>query len=403
MLINDKPLLDKDLVVGVTGSIAAFKSVELVSELVKTGANISVILTQNAKKFIQPPSYAFLSRVNVYSDLFSDDVRSMISHIDIAKKAHCLAIVPATANIIAKIANGIADDLLSSVALYAKCPVLIAPAMNSAMYEKQQTQDNLIRMETLGIRIISPEAGWLACGDEGIGRLAPIEIIKQAIFEEVERKSLLSGKRILVTLGGTEEPIDDVRVITNRSSGKMGAFIASEAIAMGADVVIVAARENVPLPLTAKVLRVRTAKEMLKSVLENTKDVDATILCAAVSDFNVVKAPGKIKKAEAPISLKLEKNVDIAENLISGKQGGYILGFSAESSLLIENSRDKLHAKGFNAIIANDISRSDIGFDSDFNEVTYITSSGEEFLIPRKHKRLVARNILKILSRYLNC
>jgi len=401
MPMNEKSLLNKDLIIGVTGSIAAYKSVELVSELVKSGANISVILTQNAKKFILPPSYAFLSKVNIYSELFSDDVRSMISHIDIARSAHCLAIVPATANIIAKMASGIADDLLSSVALYAKCPIVIAPAMNSAMYEKPQTQENLRRLESLGIRIVGPQAGWLACGDEGVGRLASLEEIIQAITEEVGRQSLLSGKRILVTLGGTEEPIDDVRVITNRSSGKMGSFIASEAAAMGADVVIIAGRVSVPLPSGARVVHVHTAEEMLGAVLENAKGMDATILCAAVSDFKVGRTPGKIKKSDAPITLMLEKNTDIASELISSKQGGYVLGFSAESSSLIENSRDKLCAKDFDAIVANDVSRSDIGFESEYNEVTYITASGEKFFIPRKHKRLIARELLEILARHI--
>jgi phosphopantothenoylcysteine decarboxylase/phosphopantothenate--cysteine ligase len=399
--MNESSLANKDLIIGVTGSIAAYKSVELVSELVKSGANISVILTQNAKKFILPPSYAFLSKVNVYSELFSDDVRSMISHIDIARSAHCLAIVPATANIIAKMANGIADDLLSSVALYAKCPIVVAPAMNSAMYEKPQTQENLRRLESLGIRIVGPQAGWLACGDEGVGRLTSLEEIIQAITEEVGRQSLLSGKRILITLGGTEEPIDDVRVITNRSSGKMGLFIASEAAAMGADVVIIAGRVSVPLTSGARVVHAYTAEEMLGAVLENAKGMDATVLCAAVSDFKVARTPGKIKKSDAPITLMLEKNTDIASELISSKQGGYVLGFSAESSSLIENSREKLRAKGFDAIVANDVSRSDIGFESEYNEVTYITASGEKFFVPRKHKRLIARELLEILARHI--
>ncbi|MCL5985946.1 MAG: bifunctional phosphopantothenoylcysteine decarboxylase/phosphopantothenate--cysteine ligase CoaBC [Actinobacteria bacterium] len=399
--MNENPLSNKDLIIGVTGSIAAYKSVELVSELVKNEANISVILTQNAKRFILPPSYAFLSKVNVYSELFSEDIRSMISHIDIARNAHCMAIVPATANIIAKIANGIADDLLSSVALYAKCPIVIAPAMNSAMYEKPQTQENLRRLESLGVRIVGPEAGWLACGDEGVGRLASIEDIIQVITEEVKRRSLLAGKRILVTLGGTEEPIDDVRVITNRSSGKMGAFIASEAVAMGADVIVVAGRVSVPLPSGAKIIRAYTVQEMLSAVLENAKGMDATVLCAAVSDFKVARAPGKIKKSDAPIKLMLEKNTDIASELSSSKQGGYLLGFSADSSSVLENAQEKLRTKGFNAIVTNDVSRSDIGFESDYNEVTYITASGEKFFIPRKYKRLVARELLEILSRYI--
>ena len=400
--MNESPLSKKDLIIGVTGSIAAYKSVELVSGLVKSGANISVILTQNAKKFILPPSYAFLSGVNVYSELFSDDIRSMISHIDIARNAHCLAIVPATANIIAKIANGIADDLLSSVALYAECPIIIAPAMNPAMFEKPQTQKNLKKMESLGIRIVDPEAGWLACGDEGVGRLASLEEITRAITEEIGRRSLLSGKRIMITLGGTEEPIDDVRVVTNRSSGKMGALIASEAIAMGAEVVIIAGRVSVPLPSKAKIIGAFTAEEMLGDVLENAKGMDATILCAAVSDFKVNRVTGKIKKSDVLPMLELERNVDIAGKLISSKQGGYILGFSAESNSLIENSREKLHAKGFDGIVANDISRDDIGFESDYNEVTYMTASGEKHFIPRRHKRLIARGLLDILSQYIN-
>jgi phosphopantothenoylcysteine decarboxylase/phosphopantothenate--cysteine ligase len=190
-------------------------------------------------------------------------------------------------------------------------------------------------------------------------------------------------------------------MITNRSSGKMGAFIASEAIAMGANVLIIAGRVSVPLPSCARVLHAHTAEEMLAAVLENAKGMDATILCAAVSDFKVARTPGKIKKSDAPVTLELEKNMDIADELISSKQGGYILGFSAESSSLIKNSIEKLRAKGFDGIVANDISGSDIGFESDFNEVTYITASGDKFLIPRKHKRLVAREILGILSRFL--
>lgn len=400
--MNDNLLSNKDLIIGVTGSIAAYKSIELVSELVKSGANISVILTQNAKNFILPPSYAFLSSVNVYSELFNNDARSMILHIDIARNAHCLVIIPATANIIAKIANGIADDLLSSVALYAECPIIIAPAMNSTMFEKPQTQENLNKLESHGIRIVRPETGWLACGDEGIGRLASIEEIIRVINEEIGRRSLLSGKRIMITLGGTEEPIDDVRVITNRSSGKMGAFIASEAIAMGAEVIIIAGRVSIPLPSKAKIIHAFTAEEMLVGVLENAKGMDATILCSAVSDFKVTRIPGKIKKSGVLPILTLERNVDIAGKLISNEQGGYILGFSAESGSLIENSVEKIRTKGFDGIVANDISRKDIGFESDYNEVIYITDSGEKHFISRRYKRNIARELLEILSRYIN-
>lgn len=393
----------KNIVIGVTGCIAAYKVPELVRLFIKDNFQVDVILTKSAQQFVTPVTLATVSRNKVHTELFCDPCEYDISHISLADKADLLLIAPATANIIGKIANGIADDLLSTTAMATKAPVVIAPAMNVNMWENSIVQDNLQKLRQRGYLIFDPEKGELACGYEGVGRLQDINLIFQSVRELFSTNNPLKGKKILITMGGTREYIDPVRYITNKSSGKMGLAIAQEAVKQGADVTVLT---TVPVCIeAAKIVNVETAHEMLEAVKGNFQKSDILIMAAAVADYTVKKySDHKIKKNndDKNYNIELIRTTDILKELSKIKQKHQkIIGFAAETENLINYATEKLKSKQLDLIVANDVSRKDTGMGSDYNEVTFIFPDGRCENLPKTTKSIVARKLLEILNKYL--
>src|SRR5262245_1678512 len=389
-------LHEKTVVLGLSGGIACYKSAELVRGLVKEGAKVRVVLTRAAQQFIPPLTFQTLSGNPVSTDTFDLTQESEIGHIRLADSAQVLAIAPATANVIAKLAHGIADDLLSTVALATCAPIVVAPAMNVNMFRSRAVQANLARLRELGMRIVEPDEGFLACGYEGPGRLASepalLEGLKVALTPQT-----LEGERVLVTAGPTREAIDPVRFVSNRSSGKMGAAVAASAWRRGASVVLVTGPTNLDAPPGVERISVTTAAEMREAVLGREPWATVVVMTAAVADYRVANpARQKIKKASGALSLTLEQTSDILSEVGARRRPDRLLvGFAAETEHGIEHARRKLREKRLDLIVLNDVSQADAGFDVDTNRVWLIGAEGEAEGWPLLDKEEVAARLME--------
>ncbi len=344
----------------------------------RSGHTVRTCLTDSAQKFVTPALFEALTSEPCLIDAFEEPERGRMAHIDWAKWADVLVIAPATANTIAKLAYGVADDMLSTVAVASSAPLVVAPAMNPAMYGSESNQAALKILATKAVSIVEPIDGDVACGDHGQGKLATIAEIAKAVEVVLTRKQSLKGKRVLITSGPTQEPIDDVRFLTNKSSGKMGAAIARAALLMGAEVVVIAGPSSAAYPLSANVVRVRTAEEMLTQALHFAPTADLIIGAAAVADYRPeVKVAGKLRRKEATMSLQLVANPDVIAEVAKKNRSKKIIGFAAEPSTDLSEAQAKLARKGLHAIAVNDVSNHTIGFDSEENELQLIFASGE--------------------------
>ncbi|MBI4294974.1 MAG: bifunctional phosphopantothenoylcysteine decarboxylase/phosphopantothenate--cysteine ligase CoaBC [Chloroflexi bacterium] len=385
-------LRDKTVVLGVTGSIAAYKAVDLASKLAQAGAAVEVIMTQAATQFVTPLTFRSITRRSVITDLFDVTSQFSVEHVALAEQADVVVVAPATANIIAKLATGIADDMLTCTVLATQAPVILAPAMNVNMFNNQVTQDNLSRLRQRGFIIVGPAYGRLASGISGMGRLIEVEHTLGTISQVLGRDGDLAGKRLVVTAGGTREPVDPVRYIGNRSSGKMGYALAEAARDRGASVTLVSAATSVPNPAGVEVVPVETAKEMRDAVLAASSQADVLIMAAAVADFAPARlSMSKIKRKDRPTTLELAPTPDILGEI---KVKLLRVGFAAESENLIANAQDKLKRKGLDLIVANDITAPDSGFGFDTNQVAIIDKQGNVEQLPLLLKTEVADRIL---------
>ena len=386
-------LTGKRIVVGVTGGIAAYKACDLVSRLKKRGAQVRVVLTEHACQFVQPLSFETLSGNPAYTDSF--DRKYEIGHVALAKWADLLLIAPATANCMAKMACGVADDLLSTTCLAVRCPVLVAPAMNSAMWRNPATQANLALLRSRGVRFVGPEAGHLACGDDDVGRMSEPEQIVEAVDAILNPLRDLEGLNVLVTAGPTVERIDPVRYITNRSTGKMGYALAEAARDRGANVTLISGPTSLTAPEGVELVQIKSSAQLCAAVLERGERADVVIQAAAPADFRPKNvADRKIKKTGENMTLELEATTDIAAELGRRKIPGQILvAFAAETNDVMDNARGKLIKKNADLIVANDVSRSDAGFGVDTNVITLITAEDVRAL-EKMSKRAAADAIL---------
>ena len=398
-----KSLANKNILLGVTGGIAAYKSAEIVRHLKKSGASVRVVMTRSAEEFITPLTLQALSGNRVSTELLDAEAEAAMGHIQLAKWADGILIAPATANTIARLSSGRGDDLLSTVTLAFDGPISVAPAMNQAMWRDERTQENLKKLIDQDFGICGPGSGEQACGDVGLGRmLEPIDILD--MFSLSFNEGTLSGKKILITAGPTQEPIDPVRFITNRSSGKMGYSLVEAALESGANVTLISGPVNIEPPSNCNFVSIKTAEEMYEAVMHHISGMDVYIGTAAVSDYSPAKASdSKIKKdgSSSPMVLELKENQDILKSVSELEQRPYVVGFAAETNDLIKNAEKKLSNKNLDLIIANDVSNKDIGFDSDDNEVTLITEK-EKHLIERQNKRKVSKKIIDFISGRIN-
>ncbi len=390
-------LTNKNILLGVSGSIAAYKAPDIVRRLQDLGAEVRVILTRGGSQFITELSLQVTSKNKVHDNLWDKEAELAMGHIELAKWADAILIAPASANTIANLASGKADDLLSSVVLASDCPILIAPAMNQQMYAANSVQANLKTLAEHQVLILAPESGKQACGDIGEGRLAkPIDIAKQV--GDIFQNTKLSGKQVLITLGATIEAIDPVRYLSNHSSGKMGSALADACIEAGAQVTLVHGNISVTLNQKAQIISVISAKEMYQLVMDNIVGQDIFIACAAVSDYSIKNiAKNKIKKSEKTLILELTPTKDILQEVCKLTKKPVCIGFAAETQNLTENAKNKLKNKGCDAIILNDVSKHDLGFKSDENEVLILTPENS-IKIEKNSKQKLGRKIIKILS-----
>ncbi|RCW50030.1 bifunctional phosphopantothenoylcysteine decarboxylase/phosphopantothenate--cysteine ligase CoaBC [Paenibacillus prosopidis] len=392
-------LKGKSIILGITGGIAAYKGAALCSKLVQAGANVRVIMTESATKFITPLTLQTLSRNPVYIDTFDERDPAVVSHIDLADHADLIVIAPATANAIAKLAGGHADDMLSTTLLAATCPVLIAPAMNVHMYEHPAVVSNLELLASRGAMFVEPGTGQLACGYVAKGRLAEPEDIAAAIVSWFSRNGKLAGKRVLVTAGGTMERLDPVRYLTNDSSGKMGFAIAEAARLMGADVTVVAGRTAVSPPAGVRVVRVESAQQMLEAVTGVYEETDIVVKSAAVADYRAVNVSDrKLKKSGEKLVLELERTTDILETLGERKTHQFLVGFAAETEQVEHYAMDKLRRKHCDLIVANDVSKDGAGFNGDTNIVQVFGTEGLVESLPLLSKREVAIRLMELIA-----
>lgn len=387
----------KTIILGVTGGIAAYKAAQLCSDMIKKGVEVHVIMTKNATEFVSPMTFETLSNNRTLVDTFDRNFQWNVAHVSLAKRADLFVIAPATANIMAKAIGGIADDMLSTTWLACRCKKLIAPAMNTAMYENEVTQRNMKALRELGVEFIDAGDGYLACGDVGKGRLADLGDIMEKIEDMLTEKDLV-GKKILVTAGPTCEALDPVRYITNNSSGKMGYELARMAKRRGAKVTLVSGEVNLPLVQGVHTVKIRSAQDMCNEVLAVSDEMDIIIKAAAVADYKPAEiANDKIKKSGDELTIRLVRNPDILKTLGERKKPTQILcGFSMETRDLIENSTKKLVAKNADMIVANNLTVEGAGFKGDTNVVTIITKDGTEGL-PMMSKQELANEILSRL------
>ena len=392
------------IALGVSGGIAAYKSAEIVRLLQDRGITVQVIMTASAQEFVRPLTFAALSGEKVITGMFGSEgehanLDSAIEHIAVAQSIDALLVAPATADTIAKFAQGIANDFLSTLYLATKAPVIVAPAMNVNMWEHPATQANLEILRARGVHVVEPGSGYLACGMVGAGRLAEPETIVAATLERLGISQDLAGETVLVTAGPTYEPVDPVRFIGNRSSGKMGYALAEAALRRGAKVVLVSGPTALKPPSAAETIFVETTQQMRTAVVDRWEKANLIIMAAAVADYHVKNPAVEKIKRTGPMELQLEPNSDILADLGtlrqgSGKRTPLLIGFAAETEHLLDNARKKLAAKRADAIVVNDVSRSDIGFNSDKNEVTIVTPT-ETIAVPEADKLEIAQKILQ--------
>ncbi|WP_127506725.1 bifunctional phosphopantothenoylcysteine decarboxylase/phosphopantothenate--cysteine ligase CoaBC [Paenibacillus humicus] len=392
-------LQGKRIVLGITGGIAAYKGAALCSKLVQAGAEVHVIMTESAAKFVAPLTLQTLSRHPVYLDTFDERDPSVVSHIELADKADLILLAPATANTLAKLAAGLADDMLGATLLAATSPVIAAPAMNVHMYEHPATVANMELLGSRGVRFIDPGTGQLACGYVAKGRLAEPEEIVLAVERYFAAGKLLEGRKVVVTAGGTVERFDPVRYLTNDSSGKMGFAIAEAARDMGAQVTLIAGRVSQPLPGGMKIMRVESAQEMLEAANSVFDDADIVVKAAAVADYRpVVRHASKLKKTGGTLVLELEKTADILAALGERKKGQFLVGFAAETERLDEHAMDKLRRKNCDLIVGNDVSMEGAGFNGDTNAVRIFDRDGLVESLPVMSKRDAGERLLRLVA-----
>jgi phosphopantothenoylcysteine decarboxylase/phosphopantothenate--cysteine ligase len=393
------------ITLGVTGGVAAYKAAELVRRLQQDGFNVQVVMTRGAREFVTPLTFAALSGQKVITDLFAEpggeaNLESAIEHIAVAQRTDLLLVAPATADILAKFARGIADDFLTTLYLASTAPVVVAPAMNVNMWNHAATQENVEKLRARGVRIVEPDEGYLACGMTGAGRLAGQEAIVVAVREALRVQRDLEGQTILVTAGPTCEDLDPVRYLTNRSSGKMGYAVAEAAALRGARVLLVSGPTPLDTPAGVERTDVRSAEEMRRAVTERFPECSIAILAAAVADYRPVeKFDQKIKRNKEPLTLSLEPTPDILASVAQSKGERLVVGFAAETERVAENARKKLTAKNADLIVANDVTAEGAGFDHDTNVVTLFARDGRDLPLPRMTKSEVAQRILDEVMR----
>lgn len=382
----------KCVVLGITGSIAAYKIASLASALKKLGADVEVIMTRNATNFINPITFETLTGHKCLVDTFDRNFEFNVEHVSIAKKADVFMVAPASANVIGKIANGICDDMLTTTFMACRCPKIISPAMNTAMYENAILQDNLAKLENYGMNVIKPASGYLACGDVGAGKMPEPEVLLDYILQEIEYDKDMVGKKVLVTAGPTREAIDPVRFISNHSTGKMGYAIARVASRRGAEVTLISGPTNLDKPLGVRVIDVTSAGEMYDAVVANYMDADIIVKSAAVADYTpTTVANQKMKKSDDDMSIELTRTEDILAWLGQHKLDNQKLcGFAMETENLLENATAKLAKKNADMIVANSIATEGAGFGVDTNVATLITSAGAESLDMMSKEELAA-------------
>lgn len=387
------------VVLGVTGGIAVYKALDVISALRKKDVDVRVIMTKSATEFVTPLTFQSMSQNIVTTDMFAEPKAWEIQHISLAKRADVFLVAPATANIIGKVANGIADDMLSTTIMATRAKVVFAPAMNTNMYTNPIVQENIAKLKKLGYEFIEPASGRLACGDEGKGKLAPASDIVEKVLSELYDKKDLIGKKVLVTAGPTRANIDPVRFISNRSTGKMGYAIAEEARDRGAEVVLVSGPTNEVAPYGINVIKINTNEEMRSEVLKHFETSNIVIKSAAVADYKAKEySENKIKKGNGDLEIILTRDNDILKELGEKKSGQILVGFAAESQNVIENAKGKLIKKNLDYIVANDITSKDSGFASNDNRVTIVTREGQELSLEKMSKREVARNLFDIIG-----
>lgn len=388
-------LSGKTVLLGVTGGIAAYKMANVASALRKTGADVHCILTKNATQFITPLTFETLTNNRCIVDTFDRNFQYDVAHVSLAKKADVILIAPATANVIAKLAHGLADDMLTTTVLAARCPKLIAPAMNTAMLENPATQENLATLRRYGFTVIEPASGMLACKDVGSGKLPEPEVLCEAVYRVIGREKDMTGLRVTVTAGPTQESLDPVRFLTNHSSGKMGYAIAREAMLRGADVTLISGPVALKVPQGVELVNITTAQDMLEAVQTALPKTDVLIMAAAVADYRpVTVAENKMKKGEGEMSIPLERTGDVLGWVAQNRHPGlFVCGFSMETEHMLENSQKKLEKKKLDMIVANNLKTQGAGFGVETNVVTLITSDWTQEL-PLMSKEEVAGNLL---------
>jgi phosphopantothenoylcysteine decarboxylase / phosphopantothenate---cysteine ligase len=388
------------ITLGVTGGVAAYKAAELVRRLQQDNFTIQVVMTRSAREFIAPLTFAALTGQKVITDLFAEssgeaNLESAIEHIAVAQRTDLLLVAPATADILAKFARGIADDFLTTLYLASTAPVVVAPAMNVNMWNHTATQENVEMLRARGVNIVDPDEGYLACGMTGAGRLAGQAAIVAAVHEALHAVRDLAGQKVLVTAGPTRENLDPVRYFTNRSSGKMGYAVAEAAAQRGAQVILVSGPTSLEVPAGVERINVQSAEEMHRAVLEKVADCSIAIFAAAVADYRPIDVNGqKIKRTKDSMTISLEPTPDILASVARNKGDRLIVAFAAETENVAENARNKLAAKNADLIVANDVTAEGAGFDHDTNVVTLIARDGRDLALPRMSKSEVAQRIL---------
>ena len=392
-----------NVVLGVTGGIAAYKACDIVSRLVKKDVNVDVIMTESAAKFVGPVTFQSLSKNRVVTDMFDTNFYWDIEHISLAKKADVFLIAPATANIIGKMANGIADDMLSTTLMATKSRIIMAPAMNTAMYENPAVQENIEKLKNRGVIFIEPVEGLLACNDVGRGKMEDPEKITETVMHYLTRTEELKGKKVLVTAGPTIESIDPVRYITNRSSGKMGYQVAREAVRRGAQVTLVSGKTSEKVPYgISEFISIESSEDMYQEVMKRASDMDIIIKSAAVADYTPAhKSQSKIKKSDGDMRIELQRTHDILfETGQQKKENQILVGFAAETDDIMNNAVSKMKRKNLDLIVANDVKKEGAGFGTDTNIVNIIDRSGAITELPLMDKSLVAARLFDRITEF---
>ncbi len=396
-------LTGKNIVLAVTGSIAAYKIAGLASALKKLNGNVTVLMTKNATNFINPITFETLTENKCLIDTFDRNFQYNVEHVSLAKMADVVLVAPASANVIGKLANGIADDMLTTTVMACKCRKIIAPAMNTNMYENPIVQDNIEKLKRFGMEIITPDTGYLACGDTGMGKMPSEETLLSYILREIQCEKNMRGKTVLVTAGATREKIDPVRYITNHSTGKMGYAIARAAMLRGAQVTLVTGKTSLTPPPFVRVIETESAEDMYNAVMSNAGFADIIVKAAAVADYRPKNpADNKIKKKDGDMRIELERTKDILKTLGENRrENQFICGFSMETENMVENSREKLYKKNVDMIAANNLKTEGAGFGTDTNVVTFITRE-ETVEKPMMTKEQAAHEILTYIMSRIN-